>query len=170
MTQDSPKAPGPGGIILGWWSAHLGARETGAAKALAARLRRRSAIEILCEPAVHLLARDLRLTDAPRLVHLVRVLAELRRNDATRLARRLGGSDPVLSPARFQRLMRATGDDLTTGLIRAIHMLGPEARGCNIAQLGSDLFYWNDQTRARWAFDYFHQPTPDRLQVSETTT
>lgn len=162
MTADNAPASTPGGRILGWWSKQLGDRETGAAKALAARLRRRSAIEILCEPEVHKLAAMLQLRDAERLLRLVRVLAELRGHNETPLARRLGvgGDDPLLSHARFDRLMRSDGEELTTALVRAIRMLGPNGRTCNIARLGADLLFWNDRTRTSWAFDYFQQPAP----------
>lgn len=159
-----------GGIIREWWAANIGNRDSGAARALAARLRRRSAIEILCEPAVHHLARLLNLHDSDRLLRIVRVLAEFRAEDRSPLARRLGGADPVISPARFQRLMRADGEALTLALIRAAHMLGPaETRSCDIARLGRDLLLWDhprwgDETRARWSFEYFDGAVPDILQ------
>ncbi len=167
----SDDATDPGPIIRAWWTANLGARDSGAARGLAARLRRGSDIEILTEPAVHDLSRRLGLRDPVRLLRLVRVLAELRGGGGTPLARRFGGPEPVLSPARFQRLMRADGADLTTALIRAIRMLGPDARACDITRLGRDLVIWNDATRTRWAFDYFHAPLPEALQPpSETET
>ena len=167
----SDDATDPGPIIRAWWTANLGARDSGAARGLAARLRRGSDIEILTEPAVHDLSRRLALYDAARLLRLVRVLAELRGEDRATLAHRLGGEEPILSNARFQRLMRAEGTELTTALIRAIRMLGPGARSCDIARLGRDLRFWNDRTRTRWSFQYFHAPEPEALQpLFETET
>lgn len=161
----SEEQPAPGAIILGWWGEHIGRRDSGAARALAARLRRNTAIEILCEPAVHELAGKLDLNhhgQAERLLRIVRVVAEFRDNSDESFARRLGGADPVLSNARFQRLMRLEGEALTIALIRAARMLGTaETRSCNIARLGQDLLFWNDRTRMRWSFEYFHAPAPD---------
>lgn len=157
-----------GEMIAAWWRNSLGDRQSGAARGLAARLRRGSGIEALAEPRVQALAGDLESRDAPRILRLVRVLAELRGDYGGALARRLGGAEPVLSTARFQMLMRADGDDLTAALVRAIRALGPaDARACNVAALGRDLWFWDDKTRARWTFDYFGAPVPTPLQ--ETT-
>lgn len=154
----------PGAIIADWWRGHLLDRQTGAARGLAARLRRAEGIEALLEPQVQSLAHSLRSQDSARLLRLVRVLAELRGDHGGTLARRLGGAEPVLSTARFQTLMRAADEDLATALVRAIRSLGPENRACNIAALGRDLWFWNDKTRARWTFDYFGAPLPAPLQ------
>lgn len=180
-----PETPGksdPGEIIRNWWHVNIAERDSGAAKALAARLRRRGDIEILCEPAVHQLAQALHLrdtdrlysTDRPlgsdRLLRIVRVLAEFRGDDRMPLARRLGGPDLAISPARFQRLMRSDSKALTAALVRAAHMLGPaETRSCNIARLGQDLLLWDhprwgDRIRARWSFEYFDGSVPETLQ------
>lgn len=155
----------PGKIIRDWWAANLADRQSGAARGLAARLRRGTAIELLTEPAVQRLAQNLTSHDALRIVGLVRVLAELRGETGTTLARRLGGNDPALSPARFQRLMRSDGEDRGAALIRAIRSLPDPA--CNIAALGRDLWFWDDRTRARWSFDYFAAPVPDALKTPE---
>lgn len=155
-----------GSVVRDWWRAHLSDSGPGSARGLAARLRRGSDVDILSEREVHNLAQSLRMARADRavvLVRLVRVLAELRGGGNTPLARRLGGDDPVLSTARFQRLLRASGDDLTTALIRALRSLPPDGRACNIAMLGRDLLDWGDTTRARWTFDYFHTDAPETL-------
>lgn len=171
----SEQSSGKGAVILGWWRENIGQRDSSAARALAARLRRNTNVEILCEPAVHDLAGKLGLNSAgraDRLLRLVRVLAEFRDNSDESCARRLGGSDPVLSPARFQRLLRSEGDELTTALIRAARMLGPaETRRCNIARLGQDLLFWTDTIRMQWSFDYFHIPAPPpQTHISTETT
>lgn len=157
----------PGGIILGWWQQNIALRDSAAARMLAARVRRASDIEILCEPAVHDLARKLGVgpAGATRLLRIVRVLAEFRGNSTETLARRLGGVEPILSNSRFQRLLRSDQEELATSLIRAARMLGPaEGRVCNIARLGSDLWFWNDTTRMHWSFDYFHTPAPETVR------
>ncbi|MGO4909820.1 type I-E CRISPR-associated protein Cse2/CasB [Pseudorhodobacter sp. W20_MBD10_FR17] len=157
----------PGQIILGWWGRALGDRERPAARALAARLRRAGPIEALVEREVQELARALSLgpNDAPRLARLVCLLAELRDHVAAPLAARLGGAEPVLSTLRFQRLMRAEGDELVPLLRRAIGMADGKA---NIAALGADLLFWNDKTRARWCFQYFGAETPADMRKEMT--
>ena len=153
-----------GKTIQKWWGTALD-RDKAAGRALAARLRRASPVEVLCEPAVHDLARDLGLKDADRLVRLVSLLAEVRTHDPLTLAKHLGGADAVLSEMRFQRLMRATGEDLTNSLRRAIKMAGHR---CNVAALGEDLLFWSDRTRMTWCFHYFGADAPKPM--SEETS
>lgn len=157
----------PGQIILGWWGRTLGDRERPAARGLAARLRRAGPIEVLVEREVQELARILALgpKDAPRLARLVCLLAELRDHVQSPLAARLGGAEPVLSTLRFQRLMRAEGDELLPLLRRAVGMVEGKA---NIAAFGADLLFWNDKTRARWCFEYFGAEAPAEMR-KETT-
>lgn len=148
-----------GDIIFAWWKANIADRNSGRARALAARLRRSHGVEALAELDVHQLAGRLGLkaNGAGRLVRLVQALAEVRENDGRRLAQRLGGQEPALSPLRFQRLLRARGDELTTALRRAVPMAD---RRCNVAALGPDLLNWDhtergDRIRTDWCFDYF---------------
>ncbi len=153
-----------GKTILEWWRENIANRESGRARALAARLRRAGGIEALAEPEVHVLAQRLGLQrgerDAAQIVRLVQVLAEVRENDDQRLAQRLGGHEPAMSPSRFQRLLRSRGEEFTIALRRALPMVD---RRCNVAQLGRDLMTWDserwgDKTRTDWCFDYFGAP------------
>lgn len=155
----------PGGIALGWWGVHIGDRESAAARGLAARLRRAAPMAVLCEPAVQDLARSLGMgpARAQDIVRLAGLLAEVREHDGAPLARRLGGAEPVLSGLRFQRLMRAEGDELVALLRRAIAMA---ERRCNVAALASDLLHWQ-VARPRWCFHYFGADAPqDDLKES----
>ncbi|MTH95150.1 type I-E CRISPR-associated protein Cse2/CasB [Roseibium sp. RKSG952] len=158
----SEKPKSAGAAALGWWHSNLHAEDSGSARALAARLRRGGPVAVLSEPAVQELAKQLALGPerAADLVRLVRLLAEIRENQGTRLAERLGGSDPVLSRLRFQKLMRAEGDELATLLRRAIVMAG---RRCNVAALASDLLDW-EAARTRWCFQYFSADAPEDNQ------
>lgn len=163
---------GRGEIAADWWRGALADRDSGAARGLSARLRRADALGILAEPAVQLLARRLGLgaLDAGRLVGLVQVLADLRTSDPAPLARRLGGE--VLSPLRFQRLMRAEGEEFTLLLRRAIVMAD---RRCNVARLAGDLLAWDhpeagDRIRAQWCFDYFGAPLEEATSPDEEAT
>lgn len=154
----SEEKKGPGAITLGWWSREIAPRDIPAAKGLSARLRRAAPLAVLCEPAVIQLGRalDLGPARAGQLVRLATLLAELRDNSAETLARRLGGAEPVLSSLRFQRLLRAEGEELTDHLRRAIVMAD---RRCNVAALAADLLGW-EAARPRWCFHYFGAEAP----------
>ena len=143
-------------IISAWWSSNIDNRENNpAARALAARLHRATGVEALAEPAVYRLAQGLGLgkrdRDACALILLATVLAEVRVNDRSSLAARLG-ENKALSRLRFERLIRSTPDELAAALRRALPMV---ERQCNVGTLGADLFFWNDKTRATWCFEYF---------------
>ncbi|MCK9554010.1 type I-E CRISPR-associated protein Cse2/CasB [Aquamicrobium sp.] len=154
----SDEKKGPGAIALGWWSREIAPRDIPAAKGLSARLRRAAPLAALCEPAVIGLATalDLPPSRADRLVRLATLLAEIRENSADTLAKRLGGAEPVLSSLRFQRLLRAEGNELTDHLRRAIVMAD---RRCNVAALAADLLHW-ESARPRWCFHYFGAEAP----------
>ncbi|PUB10536.1 type I-E CRISPR-associated protein Cse2/CasB [Yoonia sediminilitoris] len=152
-----------GKAILKWWSAEL-ERDTAHGRRLAATLRRAGPVAAMSEPKVHELARELGIKDAEKLVRLVSLLAEVRENVPQTLAKVLGGHDPDLSQLRFQKLMRAEGDELINGLRRAIKIAGHR---CNVAALGEDLMFWSDQTRMTWCFHYFGAEAPN--QFSEET-
>lgn len=166
MSETDPKPD----IVTNWWQTHLANRESGRARALAARLRRADAIAVLAEPEVHDLAKRLGMgpKQADVLVRLVQVLAHVRADDRQTLARRMGLKDPgdtsaSLSALRFQRLLRLREGDLAEALRRALPMVD---RRCNIHQLGWDLRLWDhpdqgDAVRTRWTFDYFGATPPE---------
>lgn len=145
--------------IRAWWRRSLD-RESARGRALAAKLRRGDAVSVLCEPEVHELAQELEIRDAERLVRLVQVLAEVRADDGATLAKALGGDESALSHLRFQKLMRASDDEIATGLRRALPLVGYR---CNVAALGQDMLFWGEKTRTRWCFDYFAAETPRSL-------
>jgi CRISPR system Cascade subunit CasB len=152
--------------IGAWWRAHIGNRDSSAARALAARLNRADAVGVLAEPAVFALARDTGLLHRPEvLVPLVQVLAAVRESRDGPLPRRLGqGDPPALSPLRFERILRAEGDELAMLLRRALPMVD---RACDAGALGADLCRWGDATRAAWAFRY-HGANPPAAAGPDT--
>lgn len=154
----SEEKKSPGAIALGWWAREIEPREIPAARGLSARLRRAAPLAVLCEPAVIRLSTGLDLgpARADQLVRLATLLAEIRETCAEPLAKRLGGAEPVLSSLRFQRLLRAEGDELTSHLRRAILMAD---RRCNVAALAADLLQW-EAARPRWCFHYFGADAP----------
>ncbi|MCB1387904.1 MAG: type I-E CRISPR-associated protein Cse2/CasB [Rhodobacteraceae bacterium] len=153
-----------GATILGWWARELGNRESGPARALAARLRRAGPVDALAESAVQELGRALALRDGARLSRLVRILAEVREHDGATLPRRLGGAEPAMSTLRFQRLIRADEAELTDTLRRAIILAD---RRCNVAALGADLLHWGEATKTNWCFHYYGGEPP-RPEPTET--
>lgn len=162
----SDETKGPGAVALGWWAREIAPRDIPAARGLSARLRRAAPLALLCEPKVQELgaALGLRAPQADRLIQIATLLAEIRDNSAETLARRLGGQEPVLSSLRFQRLLRAEGDELTDHLRRAIIIAD---RRCNVAALATDLLNW-EAARPRWCFPYFGADAPAKM--SEETT
>lgn len=165
MSEQTEKTPGQ--VILGWWGTHIGDRDSAAARALAARLRRAGPVETLCERAVYQLADSLDMRDPDRIMTLVSVLAHVRTHRPATFARALGwaaGDGEGAMDARFQRLMRADRPELATGLIRALPMID---HSCNVAALGTDLIFWSDKVRTRWSFHYFGAETSESL--TETT-
>tara|TARA_R110000737_G_C14587501_1_gene486887 strand:- start:1358 stop:1867 length:510 start_codon:yes stop_codon:yes gene_type:complete len=153
--------------IFDWWKRCIADRESGAARALSAKLRRAGEVEALAHPQVHELALRTGLRDARRLALLVRVLAEVRENKGEPLFARLGPSrleedDGALSKLRFQKLLRSEGDELYSALRRAITMAD---RACNVTRLGRDLRWLGDKTRQRWCFDYFGGQAPAELSA-----
>ena len=167
---------GRGEAIRSWWRDNIAKRDSGRARALAARLRRATMTEALAEPEVHALARRLGLgrhrADAARLARLVQVLAHLREDAGQTLAARLGGPEPALSHLRFQRLLRAQGDELTAALRRALPMV---ERRANVGRLGQDILIWDhpewgETARNNWCFDYFGAPAPEAEDKAAAVT
>ncbi|WP_101341243.1 type I-E CRISPR-associated protein Cse2/CasB [Cereibacter azotoformans] len=157
---------GPGAIAYGWWSREIAPRDVPAARGLSARLRRAAPLGVLCEPAVMQLGSALGLSPAQagQLVRLAPLLAEVRENVGDTLAKRLGGSKPLLSSLRFQRLMRADEEELVDQLRRAIQIAD---RCCNVAALASDVLHW-EAARPRWCFHYFGADAPSK-DIEEKT-
>lgn len=154
-------------IIKRWWHESIGerieGRPSGTALALAARLRRAGPVETLAERAVFDLSQALGTRDPVRLYRIAKMMAYVRGDVPERLARRLGAGERPMSGLRFQRLMRSEGDDLVTGLIRALPMV---KYTCNVAALGGDLFYWSDCVRTAWVFDYHGAAQPEAQKES----
>jgi CRISPR system Cascade subunit CasB len=169
-----------GRICYGGW-AELTDGNSGRARAEVAQLRRAVApVDVLTHAATHRLHRallsagiDLRV-QPQRLALLVMVLAHVK-TSGRGLAQVLGqGDPPAYSTLRFDRLIRtdAQGDgaaDLAQQLRRALAQVKHEA---NVSTLARDLYWWSDQTRARWCFDYygageaapdFSQETSDKI-------
>ncbi len=159
----------PGQVALGWWRQNLRPDEdSGAARALRARLRRSSdMVELLSEPNVIALYEALNRRPSPEtLAAIVHVLSQVERHDARRAAQVFGAGDPKpLSALRFQRLIRSNDPaELMQVLRRALPLVG---HACNVAALAEDLLFWGERVRVRWCFDYFGARLPTASGTEE---
>ena len=62
------------------------------------------------------------------------------------------GERPAVSELRFRALLKLeTTEELFGSLRRVLPMVGHHA---SLIQLANDVYWWNDATRKRWAYDY----------------
>ena len=163
----------PGAICAHWWHQALGG-DDGPARTTRARLRRCStAPEALTIDAVHDLNARLRAKGFPPgagLLALIAIaLAHVSESGELGLAaefgRRAGKDGPrPLSEQRFQALIRTTRHtDLIVPLRRAMAIVrrAPIA----VAPMANDLFFWNENIRTKWCFQYFGaaEAAPERI-------
>ena len=93
-----------------------------------------------------------------RLAAILGLLAHVRHsNPEQSLAIQMAGNPPVVSELRFRRLIQRNRADLYVSMIRILRMLGNKA---NLYDLADSVYYWGDDVKRRWAFDYFPN-TPD---------
>lgn len=64
----------------------------------------------------------------------------------------LNGNNPLVSELRFRRLLQRSREDLYGALIRILRMLNGKA---NLYNLSESVFYWGDNIKKQWSFDYF---------------
>ncbi|GCD60016.1 hypothetical protein WSS15_30470 [Acetobacter pasteurianus] len=144
-------------IAFRWWDHNIRPRDTKSrARSLAACLRRGDGVTILSQPEVQKLASDLEFQphNARSLIRLSQILSCIREDDARSLATIIGGNPPLLSPLRFQKILRAEfkDEELVDYLRRAVDMAG---KRCNVKSMAGDLIYWGEAVKTRWCFDYF---------------
>ena len=164
----------PQDIAHDWWT---GLRDpSGRHRAALARMRRsHTPVDVIQEPeALRLIARlrPFHLND-DRVAALAGVLALVRENEETRVARAVGrrslddAQSAQLSEGRFRRLMQTEGDDLMGQMRRLVHMTKGRA---NVRDLSDAILYWGDHIRKRWTFEYYAvaspalPPSPDRTE------
>jgi len=159
------------GSCQSWWAREISA-ETGPARKTRAELRRADTpLRALGVPAVHRLNAALSAAgcdlrhDPARLALIAVALAHINER-GPKVARAFGtGDPPALNPIRFNALIRATTPGaLWRPLIRALAVIkGVASPGA----LAADLFYWSEQTRTRWCFDYYGETivAPSELET-----
>ena len=165
--------------VDGWWqSLHSEHGDRGGR----ARLRRcNSVLDALLEPETHrLIARVHEKATAghaleQKLPVLALILARVKLSEraahllpfAETLGRTRDGSIPKddarprLSPMRFSTLLRAgeDADEFARALRRALAILGDTP--FNVPRFIGDVLFFNDQTKQRWTFEYYHTRRTD---------
>ena len=64
-----------------------------------------------------------------------------------------------VSGLRFRRLLKVKDqEELFTSMGRIIALLGGAV---NLRSLAQSVYFWNDRTRNRWAFDYYSKATSE---------
>jgi len=166
-----------GATCMSWWSTSI-AGDTGSSRRSRAQLRRADGTTAaLCLATTHDLnlrllsaGHDLRRrSDGPDRLALIAVaLAHIASSGPDGLAKRFGhGSPPMLSGIRFNALIRAKApNQLLRPLARSLRLVD---RTANVAKLATDLYWWNDQVRTDWCFDYHGaanaEPTSEKENV-----
>lgn len=158
-------------ICQSWWAREINA-ETGKTRKSRAELRRADTpLKALGVPAVHRLnaalsAGGFELRHDPARLALIAVALAHIKERSPKVARAFGmGDPPALSPIRFNALIRATTfEALWRPLTRALAVIKGKA---NPGALAADIFYWSEQTRTRWCFDYYGETTaaPSELET-----
>lgn len=60
-----------------------------------------------------------------------------------------------VSGLRFRRLLKVKGrEELYSAMTRILALLGGSV---NLQNLAESVYYWNDRTRKKWAFEYYSQ-------------
>lgn len=152
--KDSPEKQ----ILLEWW------RKLEDNRGDRAELRHcKNLIEVAFTPAYHRLRLELMQygnVDNEGLALVAGLLSHVKPpNDGTakfaeQMAQSKNTSESAkVSGLRFRRLLKIkTKDKLFPALIRIISLLGNSA---NLISLAESVYYWNENTRKKWAFDYY---------------
>ncbi len=153
------------GEIVTKWHRKFLSSETGAARTARARLRRCSSpVEVLAVAETFELNAFLREhghhPNAGQLALLTTTFSRLNSIDGEKLASAFGARSAKdgprkLSELRFQSLIRVKSRRmLITPLRRSMAVLGSDL-SCNGWRLAEDLYYWTDDVRSAWCFQYF---------------
>jgi len=151
---DSPEMK----AIMVWW------QDLNANRGDRAELRRCSTLaEVAFSPAFHRLRFALMKfgwvnADALALVAglAARVKSDIPGNTlAAQMATGKPDGSARVSGLRFRRLLKVKGqEELYGAMIRILALL---SGGINLQSLAESVYYWNDRTRKKWAFEYYSQ-------------
>lgn len=193
MTPAAERQPSPYESARSWWRSlqpefEEGRRIREGDRAALARLRRAGTVaEGMAEEATHALydrlgygRLDPRRLRFPRVAVVAMVLAHVRadakadergRPTAARTVGRASLGDPDsarMKPLRFRRLLACRDDeDLAREMRRLVALAGETV---DVGDLARSILYWNDDTRARWAFAYYAAGRSAPSDDTATTT
>lgn len=142
-----------------WWSKLENDRGT------RAMLRRCSTLdEVVMSPAYQRFYRYMLACGWPddaaerqkdKLAAIAALVAMVKDDDPKDLPYRMSEKEferPLLSELRFRALLKIdTTDELLTGLRRALPLVGHKT---NLVRLAHDVYWWNDDTKKKWAYAY----------------
>ncbi|HAJ48714.1 MAG TPA: type I-E CRISPR-associated protein Cse2/CasB [Alphaproteobacteria bacterium] len=136
-------------------------RDTGPDRALRAQLRRcKTADDALFAgegDAWRLVGQPKGAWFVPVMIAAI-VMAHLKKTEGIKLASKLG-HDGVCSQTRFRQLLLAKDvTELLPHLRRALKLAGEAAQPHDLAR---SILNWTDETKRRWAFDYFQASNAD---------
>ena len=162
MSDQSEKANTPAARARQWWADLSGKTDQRKQdRGALAKLRRcRRPVDALTISATFPLMQRLPGFNHDRVAALAVVLAHIREDDpGKKVARAIGRKSltdeesALLSEGRFRRLLQTQGnEELLTSMVRLVrHMKGI----ANINDIAGSVLYWGDETRRRWAFDYY---------------
>ncbi len=160
-------------ICQGWWAREISV-DTGPARKTRAELRRAdTALKALGVPVVHrlnaaLAAGGFELRHNPARLALIAVALAHIKESGPKVARAFGtGDPPALSAIRFNALIRATTPEaLWRPLTRALAVIGGKA---SPGALAADIFYWSEQTRTCWCFEYYGETFAGPIELETET-
>lgn len=152
-----------------WWESLQPREKQKGDRVALARLRRAGTLaEAMAEEATIQLFREMgggNPNRLPRVAVIAMVLAHVREDDppgeggGRRPAIAAVGRKPdnaegaKMSEVRFRRLLACReNEELVTHMRRLVILAGQRI---NVADLAQSLWWWNDWTRARWAFEYY---------------
>lgn len=146
-------------ILLSWWK---GLEHDKGERAFMKRTS--SPAEVLFSPAYHRLLsqlqRDGRHINREALAAVAGLLTHVKghTDHDVSLAKQMAapkssGGDARVSGLRFRRLLAVSErSDLYPLMIRVIRLLGGQV---NLVSLANAVYWWNDNTKTRWAYDYY---------------
>jgi len=157
--KDSPEYQ----AIVAWW------RELDSRRGERAMLRRcKNITEVAFSPSYHRLRLTIsrlgRVNDES--LALIAALVAHVKDDtgggsiAEQMATGIPDGSARVSDLRFRRLLKVKEqEELFTAMMRMIALLGS---GCNLQSLIQSVYFWNDKTRKRWAFDYYSKSPEEK--------
>ncbi|MBN2180151.1 MAG: type I-E CRISPR-associated protein Cse2/CasB [Deltaproteobacteria bacterium] len=152
FSKDSPESK----ALLEWWRGLENNRGDRAA------LRRcRSLTEVVFVPSYHRLRQELLHfgnVDSEGLAITVALAAQVKADNsehtlAQQMALPKAGGSAKVSGLRFRRLLKIQRrEDMYHAMIRIMALLGSSL---NLISLAESVYWWNDLTRKKWAFEYY---------------